>query len=92
MATMQRINKELIKIKAENLSNIKAGPVDESNPYDWDATINGPEDSPYEGGVFKLKVLLPQDYPFRPPDVNFITKVYHPNISNDGRICVDILK
>jgi ubiquitin-protein ligase len=49
-------------------------------------------DSPYAGGVFFLKIKFPTDYPFKPPKVNFETKIYHPNINGDGAICLDILR
>lgn len=58
----------------------------------WRATLRGPAESPYEGGEFKMHIALPADYPFRPPQVVFVTRVYHPNISASGQICLDILK
>ena len=60
--------------------------------FHWQATIMGPSDSPYAGGVFLVSIHFPPDYPFKPPKVNFQTKVYHPNINSNGAICLDILK
>lgn len=54
--------------------------------------IKGPVDSPFENGTFKLDVEIPQRYPFDPPQMRFVTPIYHPNIDEAGRICADILK
>jgi len=55
-------------------------------------TIMGPDDSPYHGGVYFLNIHFPADYPFKPPKINFTTKIYHCNINANGGICLDILK
>ena len=52
----------------------------------------GGSDSPYKGGIFKLEVRIPDRYPFEPPNVKFLTPIYHPNIDAAGRICLDVLK
>lgn len=54
--------------------------------------ITGPEDSPYEDGVFELDLSVTNRYPFEPPKLRFITPIYHPNIDSTGRICLDLLK
>ena len=86
-----RINKELRILQDEANENISAGPIGD-NLFEWDAMIIGPTKTPYEGGVFKLKIYFPVDYPFKSPKVLFTTKIYHPNINSGGIICLDILK
>ena len=90
MTSIVRIQRELNEIQRNPNENISAGPSG-SNIFEWEATIIGPTDTPYVGGVFHLKILFPEQYPFKPPKINFVTKIYHPNI-NQGNICLDILK
>ncbi|CAL9072589.1 Ubiquitin-conjugating enzyme [Musa troglodytarum] len=87
----KRIQKELMDLQRDPPTSCSAGPVGE-DLFHWQATIMGPSDSPYAGGVFFVKIHFPPDYPFKPPKVNFQTKVYHPNINSNGSICLDILK
>ncbi|XP_057544707.1 ubiquitin-conjugating enzyme E2 8-like [Amaranthus tricolor] len=88
---MKRIIKELQDIRRDPPTSCSAGPVSE-NLYQWQATIIGPAVSPYAGGVFILTIHFPTDYPFKPPKIAFRTKVFHPNINNNGNICLDILR
>uniref|UniRef100_A0A131YRA4 E2 ubiquitin-conjugating enzyme n=1 Tax=Rhipicephalus appendiculatus TaxID=34631 RepID=A0A131YRA4_RHIAP len=89
---MARIRRELEEIRYSPLTNCSAGPVTSGNLFKWTATIVGPEETPYEGGVFLLDITFPEDYPFNPPMVKFTTKIYHINIVADKVICLDILK
>ena len=91
MSTLQRIKKELIDMQNDPPANCSAGPTND-DLYEWQACIMGPADSPYEGGTFYLSISFPKDYPFKAPAIKFTTKVYHPNISSIGAICIDILK
>lgn len=88
----KRILKELNDLKKDPPSNCSAGPENDSDLFRWEGVIYGPSDSPYANGFFKLKITFPVDYPFKPPHVQFTTKIYHPNINGAGLICLDILK
>ncbi|KAF4589249.1 ubiquitin-conjugating enzyme [Ophiocordyceps camponoti-floridani] len=88
---LKRINKELTDLGRDPPSSCSAGPVGD-DLFHWQATIMGPTDSPYAGGVFFLSIHFPTDYPFKPPKVNFTTRIYHPNINSNGSICLDILR
>merc|ERR1711981_1050825 len=91
MALPKRIIKETQRLLAEPAPGISASPSEENARY-FNVMIIGPTTSPYEGGVYKLELFLPEDYPMAAPKVRFLTKIYHPNIDKLGRICLDILK
>ncbi|KAG6468335.1 hypothetical protein ZIOFF_073011 [Zingiber officinale] len=87
----KRLQKELKDLEKDPPLSCSAGPVGE-DMFHWQATIMGPTDSPFAGGVFLVNIHFPPDYPFWPPRISFLTKVYHPNINSNGNICLDILK
>lgn len=88
---LKRIHKELNDLARDPPAQCSAGPVGD-DMFHWQATIMGPSDSPYQGGVFFLTIHFPTDYPFKPPKVAFTTRIYHPNINSNGSICLDILR
>ena len=75
-------------LQTEYFANLKV----EDKTDTLEAVLLGPPDTPYSGGVFKLEILLPERYPFEPPKLRFVTQIYHPNVDEGGRICLDILK
>merc|ERR1712176_242422 len=62
-----------------------------ANPRHFFIKLQGPSDTPYSGGEFELEMFLGKEYPMHPPSVRFLTPVFHPNVDNLGRICLDIL-
>ncbi|KAL4432762.1 hypothetical protein ABPG74_011583 [Tetrahymena malaccensis] len=86
-----RIMKETQKLQTEQVPGIDVVP-NKDNFRHFYVKIQGPDNTPYAGGVFSAELLLPEQYPMNPPKVIFCTKIYHPNIDNLGRICLDILK
>jgi ubiquitin-conjugating enzyme E2 D/E len=89
---LMRLRREYADIKKDPPPNCTAGPIKEDDLFKWEAMIFGPADTPYGGGCFKLLINFGTEYPFKPPIVQFTTKVYHPNINTAGGICLDILK
>jgi ubiquitin-conjugating enzyme E2 D/E len=83
---MRRLKKELAEMQKEPSENYTGAPVDENDLFKWKATITGPDGSPYAGGVFSLDMLFSGDYPFKPPRLQFTTKVYHLNINCNGSV------
>jgi len=89
---VKRLQQDFRYLLKNKVEGIDASPSSD-NLFVWNAIICGPEESIYESGAFQLQILFPDDYPLRPPQVRFITKVFHPNVWwEDGLICVDILK
>lgn len=93
MVDLGRVQTELKECKRDvQVSGIQISPRGDALTH-LNGTIPGPIGTPYEGGIFKIDIILPDGYPFEPPKMKFSTKVWHPNISSQsGAICLDVLK
>jgi len=88
---IRRIVKEIKELTQNALEGVKIMP-NEEDITDIQATIDGPADTPYDGGIFKVRLRLGADFPRAPPKAFFLTKIFHPNVSKKGEICVNTLK
>ncbi|KAH9595484.1 ubiquitin-conjugating enzyme E2 G1, variant 2 [Schistosoma haematobium] len=85
------LKKQLYELNKSATEGFSAGLVDEDNIFKWRVLIIGPPDTLYEGGCFHAELDFPQDYPERPPKMRFVTDIWHPNIAQDGDVCISIL-
>lgn len=92
ISNLRRIQNELKDIEKDSSSSGIEIKMVEDNIYKFIAEILGPAESLYDGYKFKLQIELPNDYPFSPPAVKFLTPIKHPNINLTGNICLDLLK
>eukprot|EP00697_Spironema_sp_BW2_P000962 gnl/Spiro4/11313_TR5970_c0_g1_i1.p1 gnl/Spiro4/11313_TR5970_c0_g1~~gnl/Spiro4/11313_TR5970_c0_g1_i1.p1 ORF type:complete len:151 (+),score=26.38 gnl/Spiro4/11313_TR5970_c0_g1_i1:52-504(+) len=90
MAAARKINRDFAEMNAGHPLGCTAGPVGD-NLYQWHATIPGPPESPYSGGVFYMNINIPVEYPMKPPSCTFATRIYHPSVLPDGHFCLDVL-
>lgn len=71
----------------KNFRNIQ---VEESNLLSWQGLIV-PDNPPYDKGAFRIEIIFPTEYPFKPPKITFKTKIYHPNIDEKGQVCLPVI-
>lgn len=90
MSASIRIPKEYDKLTSDPIDNVIFD-MNESNIFEWTFVIFGPKDTPYEGGTYQGKLTFPKEYPLKPPQVQFTSKLFHPNVYMDGKLCISIL-
>ena len=90
MTSTLRLSREYQKLVEEPVDNVSFD-VDQNNLLIWKFSILGPHDSPYEGGIYDGIIVFPSSYPTNPPKVEFKTKLFHPNVYPDGKLCISIL-
>ncbi|KAI8562711.1 hypothetical protein RHMOL_Rhmol03G0055600 [Rhododendron molle] len=87
----KRLMRDFKRLQQDPPAGISGAPQD-NNIMLWNAVIFGPDDTPWDGGTFKLTLQFSEDYPNKPPTVRFVSRMFHPNIYADGSICLDILQ
>ena len=89
MDRLKRLRRELLSIEQESDEVKKQMRIEVGNDLSkLTAFLSGPPDSPFAGGTFTLQIHIPAAYPFEPPRVTFLTKIWHPNISlSSGYVC-----
>jgi len=99
VSNVENLNPQLMRILAKEVQNLKQEPLegihillDDKDITSVEAIIEGPADTPYFGGRFRVKLSIGKDFPASPPLGFFLTKIFHPNVSSRGEICVNTLK
>lgn len=90
-AAMIRLQSDLEATKRDPQPGCSAQPLCLSNMFDWSASIAGPDQSAWEGGIYSLRLTFPYNYPESPPTVSFKSRMFHPNIYDNGRVCMDVI-
>ena len=83
LESSKRIKEEFRDVNINSLCDASAsvGLPEEDNFYKWRVALFAPKDTPYKGGLFYIEVIFPKDYPNSPPEIHFITPIYHPNVN-----------
>ncbi|KAM3546918.1 hypothetical protein ARSEF1564_000231 [Beauveria bassiana] len=87
----RRLLQEYRALTNNSPEGITAGPVSEDDILRWECLIQGPEGTPFEGGVFPAELKFPKDYPLAPPTMRFLCDIWHPNVYSSGLVCISIL-
>uniref|UniRef100_A0A4W6E4I8 E2 ubiquitin-conjugating enzyme n=1 Tax=Lates calcarifer TaxID=8187 RepID=A0A4W6E4I8_LATCA len=83
-------SQELEEIRRSGMKNFRNIQVEESNLLSWQGLIV-PDNPPYDKGAFRIEIIFPTEYPFKPPKITFKTKIYHPNIDEKGQVCLPVI-
>ena len=85
------LKRQLLALTKNPPEGISVGLADDDDMYTWEVMIIGPDGTLYEGGMFRATLEFPKDFPVMPPAMTFRTKMWHPNIYPDGKVCISIL-
>lgn len=70
---------------------VSVGLVSDDNVFEWELMIVGPPETLYEGGLFKARLKFPRSFPDLPPEMIFLSEIWHPNVYSNGKVCISIL-
>ncbi|KAG8193073.1 hypothetical protein JTE90_017825 [Oedothorax gibbosus] len=90
-SALRALSLEFKNLQEEPVEGFRVRLLDEGNLMEWEVAMFGPPETLYEGGYFKALLKFPPDYPYSPPSVRFLTKVWHPNVYENGDLCISIL-
>ncbi|WVQ85073.1 hypothetical protein IAT38_007237 [Cryptococcus sp. DSM 104549] len=93
------LNPQALRLLSRQVAALKSDPpegvrivVDEEDLSAMEGWVQGPPGTPYEGGYFRIRFSFGPDFPTLPPKCTMLTRIFHPNVSKAGEICVDTLK
>ena len=89
MSKNRRKDKDVMKLL---VSQYDVEQPNENNNSELVVLFLGPKDSPYEGGTWKIRVVLPENYPYKSPSIGFLNRIFHPNVDeHSGSVCLDVI-
>ncbi|CAH1399079.1 unnamed protein product [Nezara viridula] len=90
MAAARRLQKEYAEVKTSSFRGFRNVSMEDGNILRWTGLLV-PEFFPYNQAAFRVEILFPNEYPFKPPKITFGTKIYHPNIDEQGQVCLPLV-
>jgi len=90
-AAVKLLQQQFKRLQSEPVEGFACEIPDDANLFDWRIYVEGPKDTMYAGGIFQLSMIFPKDYPMSPPELRFLSDFWHPNVYDDGKVCISIL-
>jgi len=91
-AAIVRLCSDLRELENEPNEGCSAAPLNDDNLFVWAGSLFGPAETPWEGGIFSMRIFFHDEYPAKPPKVRFTCDMFHPNVYSDGVLCLDIIQ